>query len=493
MPASLLTLLLVALAPAPLQVAAQDPQPTTQPATSLPAGMPYTDYNYGFKLILPPANVFEYDRTRFHEWKGSVGVLRGRSFSGKHSLQIVIFRDYEMPPFNDWIERFRGDLKQGTGTQSVDIRPLPVSDRMAVVIEQRAQLGASIILTQYLCVPFDQNTVWVFAYSGVADDQPGLNFLKDSFNQITSTLEVLYNPDDAGKLSAALERGVDIRKRILAGAISPKIDSKERFFEIALAGKPIGYLRRQLVKEEHDFGKTGANKKTRRKGIRLRELAWRFAEDGTVRRTKLDAFTTDDLKSELIENQIVQLPPPGVSPRVLQVRTDSVVREDFALVSSFSTNMDTKYRDPQPPMGVGPAYLDWTYLRLLPAILLPEPKQTYAFVTYDSEKRALITYSITLVEESKIDMGGKAVAVVSYEIREGFAEQSTRIDVDKTGAILRIQSGDLIISRSTSEQVEKLFGAQRATAELIIDPKPATPEKPKDAPKKPADPKKKKK
>ncbi len=170
-----------------------------------------------------------------------------------------------------------------------------------------------------------------------------------------------------------------------------------------------------------------------------------------------------------------------------------VVREDFALVSSFSTNMDTKYRDPQPPMGVGPAYLDWAYLRLLPAILLPEPKQTYAFVTYDSEKRALITYSITFLEESKIDSGGKEVAVMSYEIREGFAEQSTRIDVDKTGALLRIQSGDLIISRSTSEQVEKLFGAQRATAELIIEPKPATPEKPKDAPKKPADPKKKKK
>jgi hypothetical protein len=470
-----LVLLLIAMA-SPRLLAdepAQEP-----PLTSMPSGMVYADYNYGFKLILPPATLFEYDRTRFHDWKDSIGLLRGRTVEGRHSLQIVIFRSYEMPGFNDWVNRFKGDLAKGTGTMAVDSRPVPVNDRMGVVLEQRGQLGAAIILTQYLCVPFDQNTVWVFTYSGVAnDDQRSLNFLKDSFSQITSTLHVLYNPDEAEKLGEALERGVSIRNRLRAGEIRPSVDGIERFYEISLSGKPIGYLSRRLTQEEHDFGKRddSKRKKSKRKGLRLRELAWRFAEDGTARRTKLDTFTSDDLRSELIESQTMQIPPPDAAPRFAQIKSDSVVREDLALVSSFSTNMDTKYRDPQPPMGVGPAYMDWAYLRLLPVILPSESKEPIAFVTYDGEKRALITYQVKPLETATLSAEGKQVTVAGYEIREGFAEQLTRIFADQAGTLLRVEAGDLLVTLSTREHIEEQFGKQRAAAELIVNPKGATP------------------
>lgn len=422
--------------------------------------IPFSDESFGFQMQLPAG--WEYDRTRFREWEGSIGLLRGRSIDGRYSLQIMIFRDFKMAEFPVWLERFAKDLAQNTGIKRIEQQQIKVGSRDSAVVIEESQIGGSASRAYYLCVPFDASTNWVFVFTGATPDAPAAELLAQAFGTLAASVRVLYDPVDAEKLTEHLERGRLLIEKLARGEIRPALDGEERWYEITLAGKPIGYMTRKLWRGKHNFSRADAKRPVVKDGLWLEETTWRFAEDGTVRQTRVKAFSSLDRESELFETVLVQIPAVDVPQAQVLVKRDECIREGDSLVSSFSTNMDTKLRDPQRPVRVGPVYLDWTWLRTLPRLLAAEPPLPHAFATYDWETRALLTLLVSPAGKTTLPDGRPADL---FELRQGFAEHSSKLYTDAPGNMVRMEAGDLVVQFADPEALEKKFGPLRRAAE----------------------------
>jgi hypothetical protein len=259
-----------------------------------------------------------------------------------------------------------------------------------------------------------------------------------------------------------LERGRAFLEKLRGGGLDFQVDGVERFYEVSIAGSPIGYLTRRISREEYDFSQPKARRRSVKPGLRLRERMWRFAEDGTVRVTRVDAFSSFDLQSEMIQNRQTQIPAPDVAQPPL-VKTDECVREGDVLFSSFTTTLDTHLPDPRRPIQLGPVYLDWAWVRLLPGLLAGEAGP-HAFATYDSDTRALITLTFRPLGK-QASPGAADAAAQAFEVRAGFSPHTSRLYVDQQGVVRRVEIGDLTVTLSTKEEVERRFGARRDEAE----------------------------
>ena len=208
----------------------------------------------------------------------------------------------------------------------------------------------------------------------------------------------------------------------------------------------------------------------RKEGLRIHEESWRFADDGTVRYTELNLFSSFDLRSELIEYSTTQIPAPDVQSQRLYIELDQCIREDKVLFSSFSTNLDRDLPAPRPPLPIGPRYLDLAWVRMLPLLLKAAP-ETYAFAIYDSQARALAVHTIRPLGSSAIP-GRAGVSGCAFETREGFVAQPSRLYTDARGNVLRLESGDLVITLTTKDEVERQFAQRREPARRRLEPPP---------------------
>jgi hypothetical protein len=210
------------------------------------------------------------------------------------------------------------------------------------------------------------------------------------------------------------------------------------------------------------FTAPGAKHRDARQGLRVRERSWRFSEDGTVRFTRLDMFTTFDMRDELIENQMTQIPAPDVEPQQLFVRRDNVIRKEEALFSSLITSLDKTLPDPGQPLDVGPVYLDLGWQRLAPGLLFSAPSEPHAFAVYNTDTRALSSQIYTLLGPRKLEgVGGD---VYAFEIREGLIDRPVLLYADRHGTMVRLVAGDLVLMRTTRESCEARYGARRDAA-----------------------------
>ena len=125
------------------------------------------------------------------------------------------------------------------------------------------------------------------------------------------------------------------------------------------------------------------------------------------RYSHLDAFSSFDLRSEVVEYQQVHIPAPDVPDAQPLIKTDQVIREDEVLVSSFTTSLDKGLPNPRKPIEVGPVYLDLAWVRLLPGLLLSGNDEPRAFAIYNTETRSLVQHLITPQGEKKLPEGGR--------------------------------------------------------------------------------------
>lgn len=434
----------------------------TQPApTSMPT-FRYSDPGFGFELELPAG--WDYDRSRFQQFQDSIGLLRGYSGDGHSGLQILVFRSFPMPAFEDWIVSFGKALAELTNAQRVDWETWQLPPRAGAILTYSSKLGSTTTRTHYLCVPFDANTVWVLIYSGSAGQPAEEQRLRAAFNQVIRTLRIHYDPTEVEKLAPAYERGQALLARLAERAHDVRIDDGTYYYAMILDGRPIGYLSRRVSREEHDFSRPEARQREVKPGIRLRERWWRFADDGTAWHGRVDLFSSFDRQSELIEDQQTQIPPPDAAAAQLFTRTTSAIREARVLVPSFTTSRDTALPEPSKPIEVGPVYLDGAWSRLLPGLLLGDTgREPYAFATYNPEARALLALVIRSLGPQQID--GWKDTVHGFEVREGFVDAAGRLLCDQRGVLVRAESGDLVLQRMSQQALESQFGERRAAAE----------------------------
>lgn len=441
----------------------------TQPApTSMPT-VNYTDAAFGFELELPAG--WDYDRTRFQEFKNSLGLLRARDPGGRRSLQIIVFRSFDMKPFEDWIVDFGKASAELTNSERVDWETWKLPPRAGAILTFSSMLGAMPVRTHYLCVPFDPSTVWVLIYTGPAAGDDERRQVRREFDQVTATLRIHYDPEESARLTPALERGKALLEKLHAQAARVRLDETEYLYDFALAGKPVGYLQRRISREEYVFSGPQARKRYAKDGVRVRERSWRFAEDGTIWYVRVDLFTSFDGQSEMIENRQIQIPPPDIQPQQLVTRLDQVVREADALFSSYTTSRDKTLPDPSKPISVGPVYLDQAWERLLPGLLLGGSEEMHAVAIYSSETRSLLSHTIKPLGQRKLP--GTDTPAYAFEVRDGFIGRPSRSYTDERGTLLRLEAGDLTLTRTPRESIEKKYAARRDEARKRFPSLPA--------------------
>lgn len=442
-----------------LTTAAAAAQTTSSQPTSMPTTL-YSDPAFGFELALPAG--WEYDRTRFQTFKDSIGLLRGRGPGGRQALQVLVFRSFPMPPFEDWIIDFGKASAELVNSARVDWETWQLPPRAGAILSYRSRLGAVPLRSHYLCVPFDQNTVWVLVYSASAVDEADEALVRREFDTIAASLRVHYDPQEQERLAPAFERGRALLAEIRAQGAKVRLDEAEHVYEVVIAGRPVGYMSRRISREEYDFSTPGGKHRSFKPGLRLRERFWRFAADGTVRRVRFDAFTSFDRENERVEQQQTQIPAPDATGETPFMRTEQVVRDGDALFVGTSTNRDTALPEPGQPIAVGPVYLDQAWVRLLPGLLLGRNDELHAVAAYNFEARALV--SITIKPLGPRPLEGFEQTAYAFEVREGLIGPASLVLCDERGVLLRHEAGEIVITRTTPEKVEREYGAQRDAA-----------------------------
>jgi hypothetical protein len=133
------------------------------------------------------------------------------------------------------------------------------------------------------------------------------------------------------------------------------------------------------------------------------------------------------------------------------------------------TSLETGIPDPRQPIKLEATYLGLAWARLLPALLGRDEQPPIGFTIYESETRALLMHTMQAKGEAATPDGAKAWL---YETRDGVSEERGRILTDKSGHMLRLESGDLVIRLLDEAAVESAFAAKRADAQKRVSQSP---------------------
>jgi len=448
----------------------------SQPTASQAATVPYINRALGFEVHTPAG--WSYDRSGFFGPSSSFGLLRGTAPDGRASLQILLFRDARAASFSDWIDVFSRDLGSFSGVERVAVQPVEEGGRPAAYLVVDAKAGLERTRSLYYCTRLDVGTVWVYLLAAAvpggseapapAGSQPTVE-LPDEFRRLVATLRVYYDEQQGAELRAALDRGRDYlsRYRLQEDARRLRLDEQVRYYQVELSGQPIGYLTRQLVRERHALDEARQAQRGK-EGVRVREQSWRFLPDGSAQHVRVELFSSLDGGTDLFEIWNTTIPPPGSAARPLATR-DQVVREADTLFSSLRSSDPGRDTEPRSPIRLDATYLGLGWVRVLPALLGSQADPAFAFTIYDPETRGLISHWFHALGEQPLpDAPGKTAK--AYQVREGYVPAAAKLFTDADGAMLRFESGELLIRPSDQASVERTFGAQRAAAESRLKP-----------------------
>lgn len=409
----------------------------------------YADHTFGFELELPAD--WEYDRARYPGAAGSIGLLRGWYGEGQRSLKIEIFRSYRATKFPDWVESFTKKIAEVRGTERIATKTRN-EVRGDCIIEAT---GATIVAESkryYVCVPYDEQTVWVMSVAVLGNDPENLRQAAEVVETAYKSLKVHYSPAGKKELSVALRRGQAVMARLMAGATPVAITSEPRYYELVGEDGPNGYTSHRIASEVHD----------KKRGWRTRTQTWEFGRDGAARYIRTNAFCALDFSSEQIETRADHISGGGEQRSVLTT-LDQCIRERDSLFTTYSRSDEPRNFEAPPSVRTGPSYLPHVLLRQLPAILGREPGEWHAFVIYDTQVRALLFHSIRGMGTQQ-PPGGDGAESYRYEVREGFASSSATLTTDRDGNLLEYAAGGVKVVARSKAYIEQKFGLRREAA-----------------------------
>lgn len=434
--------------------------------------IPFIDKTFGYEIQVPDG--WSYDRTGFFGPGNSLGTLRGIGPGGRETLQILVFREQELTAFPEWVKFFSKQLGGLGGTTSVRVKGTDCGGRPAAFVLADARIGVDQTQTAYYCVQFEPGTVWVFSHAAAGaapSDSPGEDSgvrevrIPPGFTNLTGTLRVFYNPEQARRMAAAVQRGREFLSRyeLQAAIRNLRTDDSVRHYEISVAGEPIGFLTRQFTVENEPMRDAG-QRAIAKEGVRVRERSYRFAPDGSTSYNKVDLFSSRDGETDLYEILQAGVPPPDNADGEVWIARDQCVREGDSLFSTRATSRDRGLPPPRRPLKLDASYLGLGWVRLLPAMVGDEAQSLLGFTIYDVETRALVTHAIKRLSEHPLPAGVDA-KTLAFEIRAGFAEAPDIVYTDKFGNMLRHESGNLALTLADEQQILKRYGDRRAAAD----------------------------
>jgi hypothetical protein len=387
------------------------------------------------------------------------------------------------------VNRFAKQLADVEGAGRIDARTLN-EQRGDCVIEVDAALGMMATKRYYLCVPFDVRTVWVLMIAVVGNDPANHQAAEATLAAAHESLKLLHDRVEKEDLTAALERGKELLKRMHRQSASGPAVPSPSYYEISGPEGPIGYVRVHQTNDTRQ-GKPGA---------RISEHTWEFGPEGRARYIRMNAFVSRDFVTELIETRTDYIPATADGNGVLTT-LDQCVREGESLFSSFSRSDQPMTKEAPPPIDTGPAYVPRVWMRQLPALLGSARSPLHAFSVYDAEIRAPVLYLIrgaesaaesAVAEEGQAEPtaptaptepgepgepGGESAAApaapqqsgsdesIVYLVREGYAGQPAMLHVDASGTMIKYVAGDVTLTQRSESYIEDRYGPRRQAAE----------------------------
>ena len=438
----------------------------------------HVDKAFGFALRLPAD--WSYDRTGFFGAGDSLGVLRGSSPDGNETLQILIFRQPNLAKFAAWIDYFTQQLSAIEGTQAVRVKADERAGRPGAYVVADAELGLDRTRAHYYCVQLDPDTIWVLADArrlgkkvlGGADEQPSRTNtdvrIAPEFARLIASLEILYDADSAEQMALALRRGKRYLDRfgIQESIRNLRTDDGLRYYKIEVAGKPIGFMTRQITSEREPLQARGAPGQGKM-GLRVRERTWRFHDGGAFEHGRVDLFSSLDASTDLYEFWHTVLPQESVTGVAPAITRDQCIREGGTLFSTSVSSTDAALPDPRRPLKLEPHYLGLAWSRILPALLGGDPQEMLAFTVYDPETRTLIALGVRPLGERPLP--GRGEQACAYELREGVLKDVSTVYADGFGNLLRVESGDMVVTHVTGREIDQQFGPAQRAAEQRLD------------------------
>jgi hypothetical protein len=292
------------------------------------------------------------------------------------------------------------------------------------------------------------------------------------FSEMLDGLRLLDDENSDETLREALTAGSEWLRGLNEERLNA-LDGNEQTLLIRLDKEPIGYVQSSVFVETY----------AGRRGVAIRERGWTLPADGTIRRVYNDLFVSVDRYAERWRLEtLVLVPAQGGRSASLDRIIDEGVRESDQLLTSQQHGYDAA-SESNPPMKIPLTYMPRALVRLLP-FLVHEPggARLLAFHEFDAERRGLSLRTVEVLGRADASQpvdgtdDGRPLSVAStrrtllrLREREGMFRDLADIVVDPGGRLVTVSSGNLVMTTSRNDEIERLFAARVAAAERSIE------------------------
>ncbi len=424
----------------------------------------YIDGSFGFTLRPPAGSTCDPEKKKLGP--ANYEIVRFNQPQHDWYLSVRLSQDARPPDARIITDKLITNLKE----QYADVELLSqentrIAGRQAALSAVCFTFGEPVSLTQ------DKKKQWLHQQA-VIQEKPGecfalvlLTSFEDrsiatkTFERIVQSFEFRRTAQQEQHMRKALDRG----EKLIQSVAEKKLNLsdhllKETYLLIKRNGKEIGFLGMQ----EEPVNVQG------HEGVRLYHWNWIFEDDGGISNFNHLMYLSADLKKEEWEYRMQMLTPPGTGvQRKVLLDIESAVRQKDKLLIEYPKKLETMEREDK-VLEVGKSYAPAALMSLLPRLVDLNSPELYAFSTYEHDRRGLILRTMEVVGQQQILAKGQSIQAWKLQDSEGLPPPITSIYVDKKGQILRMDVGNMKMTLTTREYVERKFQSRVNEAQKAI-------------------------
>lgn len=273
------------------------------------------------------------------------------------------------------------------------------------------------------------------------------------FDAVVDSFKLLGDDQTDAALRAALTRTRNWTDELKSVRLSDRVQPP-LCLRMTLDGKPRGFL---LVTEEPFVLQ-------RTEGVRVREASWCFPDEREARRVENNLFVSLDRTMEAWElRSYTLLPGQAADSGAIEFTDEEGLRDHDVLLTSQSYVFGQAPAN-NPHVALPAGYVSRLLLRWLPRLVDLSKPALYAATVYDHRRGGLVLRTIEVMGPQ-----GKSGNTFRVLDREGLAAQPVELLVDKSGRLLRMTAGSLVMEPSDLDVEQRRWETRSAAAAKEID------------------------
>lgn len=414
---------------------------------------PIVDGSYGFS-IRPPAD-WRIVRQRVPERRGVTLVQMFHPISQGQAEEIILKQTSttQPVPMDEMVKRVAQNLELEFSNLEVQSQQLQtIAGKPGAVLAATFFREGVRRLRLQAIIQQEAQAYYVILYDGPESLRKTSEPL---FSMVVDSLRIIESEVDEKTLTGALETGEKILASIDADDLRKAIIPEETL-QFELDGKVIGFV--VLWQMEHV--------REGKPGIAMRERGWTFDASGQARRLQANMFLSNDREMEHWKTSVTTLIPESPKqPAYLEVALEEGLRAGDILLSNQAYSLSQPTTE-NPPTKLPATYISRLLARMLPRLVKDlSEERMLAFVSFDHSRAGLVAKVVEFEGRSELPSGASRGPVFKVNDREGLAAKPTSIYFDERHRTVMVEAGDLKMTPTTTEAMERMFGSRISEAE----------------------------